>query len=125
MTNSKYNAHTLPLFYNSKILPLTKIILYDKLKFMHAINYGYMIPSFANVWNKNENREMERQLRNDDLFQIPPPRCEFFKKIPLYSLPFEWNNIGDLRFQANPITFSFALKNTLFEQVYSEIDLAD
>ena len=123
ITNSSYNAHTLPLFYQHKILPLTKIFLYDKLKFMHAINYNYAIKSFENVWNKNINRDLNVHLRNDDLFQLPAPNIELFKKLPLYSLPYEWNNSGDLKFYENLVTFNCALKNKLFDEVLFETGL--
>ena len=59
-------------------------------------------------------------LRNDDLFTLPVPRCEFFKRIPLYSLPLEWNNSGHLKDYDNFPTFNRALKNQLFDELLSE-----
>jgi hypothetical protein len=125
VTNSKYNAHTLPLFYHNKILPLTKIFRFEKLKFMHAINFNNSIKSFENIWNKNINRDLNIQLRNDDLFQLPAPNCKLFKKMPIYSLPFEWNNSEELKYYENYAFFINVLRNKLFEEVLSEIDLAD
>jgi hypothetical protein len=47
-------------------------------------------------------------------YQIPFARTESFKKIPLYSFPKTWNEeIGDLKFQHNKITFQIALKDHL------------
>ncbi len=57
VTNSKYNAHTLPLFLQNNIMPLEKIIKAEKLKFMHSIYYGYAPKSFENIWQKNETRD--------------------------------------------------------------------
>ena len=103
LTRSKYNAHTLPLFLNHNILPLQKIIKHDKLKFMHSIAFGYAPESFTDVWKTNQQRNLDIELRNADLFTLPVPRCEMYKKIPIYSLPSEWNSLGDLRFQPCPL----------------------
>ena len=59
-------------------------------------------------------RQGDRQLRNDDLYTLPLPRIERFKRIPLFSLPMEWNNAGDITLQENKVTFRFAVKDRLF-----------
>jgi hypothetical protein len=48
---------------------------------------------------------------------LPHPRIEFFKKIPLYSLPAAWNAAGTLRFYHNRITFKIALKDKLLSEI--------
>ena len=80
---------------------------------MHSIFYNYAPVSFRNVWNRNEEREAEVSLRNNNLFRIPYPRIELFKRLPLYSLPFEWNNSDVLIYYENQITFKYALRETL------------
>ena len=122
ITNSRYNAHTSPLFLQLKILPFEKIIKQGNLIFMHSIYYNYAPKSFIDVWTKNNEREGDLNLRNDELFSIPAPRIEFFKKMPLYSLPLEWNNSGVLMYYENKITFKYALKNKLFDEIYESID---
>lgn len=119
MTNSNYNAHTSPLFVQHKILPLDLILKQGKLLFMHSIYYGYAPKSFSNVWKKNEQRtgELNIELRNDNLFTIPAPRIEFFKRMPIYSLPCEWNGSGILMFYNNLTTFKFALRDALFLEI--------
>ena len=114
ITKSPFLAHTHQLFSSLKILPFHKIISFQKLMFMHSIEYQYCPPSFTNIWQKNHIRNI--QLRNGNDFYIPSPKIEFFKRIPLYSLPLEWNNLPDeLKFQFNRHTFKIALKNHLFE----------
>jgi hypothetical protein len=115
MTNSNFNAHTAPLFSEHKILPLDKILKQGRLLFMHSINFSYAPKSFVNIWTKNANRQENRNLnlRNDNLFTLPAPRIEFFKRIPLYLLPLEWNSIGPLVFYENKFTFRFALREQL------------
>jgi len=118
MTNSRYNAHTQPLFINHKILPLDKILKSGRLTFMHSVYYDYAPKSFMNTWQKNEERLGDYNLRNDDLYMLPVPRIEFFKRMPIYSLPVEWNNAEELKYYENKITFRHALKEKLlFELV--------
>jgi hypothetical protein len=122
LSNSAYNAHTLPLFDRHKILPFDKILRQGMLHFMHSVNFEYAPKSFRNVWIKNGERNADRTLRNDDDFHLPIPRLELFKKIPIYSLPHLWNNAGNLRFYDNKITFRRALREHLFEEIQNEIN---
>ena len=117
ITNSAYNAHTSPLFLQHKILPLDMIIKQSKLMFMHSVNYEYAPLSFREIWRKNNDRDFEVQLRNDDNFILPHPRCELFKKMPIFSLPDEWNNSGNLKYYNNKITFKHALREQLLNEL--------
>jgi len=90
---TSYLAHTQELFIHSKILPLEKLIIQSKLMFMHSIEYGYGPPSFMNIWQKNFERNPNMNLRNANDYHLTMARTESFKKIPLYSLPNEWNNL--------------------------------
>lgn len=61
----------------------------------------------------------EHNLRNNELYNLPVIRLELFRKIPLYSLPFEWNNIGDIILHNNKNLF----KNLLREKLMNEIEI--
>jgi len=50
IANAKYNAHTQPLCKQFEILPLTKLILYQKLVFFQSVIQKRAPPSFDNVW---------------------------------------------------------------------------
>jgi len=117
ITKSAYNAHTQPLFLNSKILPLDKIIKQGKLLFMHSVFYEYAPSSFQNVWQKNRDRQISQNLRNENEFTLPIPRIEQFKKFPLYSLPQEWNSAEELVFYQNKTTFKHALREKLLSEL--------
>jgi hypothetical protein len=118
ITKSAYNAHTDPLFLQCKILPFDKLILQSKLLFMHSIDYNYAPHSFCNIWTKNNTREMDYDLRNQDEYSVPFIRIELFRRNPLVSLPTAWNELCDeLRFQYNRTTFKIALNDYLFEQI--------
>ena len=122
MSQSNYNAHTLPLFISHKILPFEKILKQGKLNFMHSIYYNYAPKSFNNVWVKKEERLGDYNLRNDDLFMLPLPRIELFKRLTFYSLPAEWNSAGELIYYENKITFKHALREKLFEELVTELE---
>ena len=119
ITRSRYNEHTAPLFYDHKILPFDKILKHGKLKFMHSVFYGYAPASFLGVWPKNNQRN-DLNLRNENLFTLPFPRTENFKRYTLYALPNEWNNSGNLIFYENRITFLHSLKDQLFDEILNE-----
>jgi hypothetical protein len=99
------------------ILPYDKIIEQAKLTFMHSIEYKYAPTAFTNTWQKNSERNIGHELRNENDYYLPPPKLEFFKRIPLYSLPAAWNAAGDLRLQQNKTTFKIALKDKLMNEV--------
>ena len=113
VTKSKVNSHTAPLFTDLKILPFAKLSLQCKLHFMHSIRYNYAPKSFDNVFVRNNDRDINYTLRNNDEFTLPMVRVEFFKRFPLYSFPQAWNSLGDLIFQSNKVTFQIALKDYL------------
>jgi hypothetical protein len=83
---------------------------------MHEIEYNYTPWSFNSTWIKNQ-LDVGHELRNNNEYVLPAPQIEFFKKIPLYSLPAAWNAAGNLRFYNNITTFKIALKNKLFEDM--------
>jgi len=107
------------LCYCPTILSCTSISNQNKLaKIQKKAIYDYAPKSFMNTWQKNEERLGDYNLRNDDLYMLPVPRIEFFKRMPIYSLPAEWNNAEELKYYENKITFRHALKEKLlFELV--------
>ncbi len=118
MYKQKSNAHTVPLCKKAGILPLEKLIIQAKLNFMHSIEYNYASSTFNTLFSKNISRETHHDLRNANDFIIPFARIETVKRLRLYSFPYTWNNeIGDLRFQQNKITFQIALKDHLLNQL--------
>jgi hypothetical protein len=84
--------------------------------------YGYAPKSFNNTWIKNNQREIQHNLRNNDDFMLPMARIELYKKIPMYSLPLAWNAVGDIRFQQNKTTFRWGLKEKLLNELTANIN---
>ena len=84
---------------------------------MHSVYYNYAPKSFEITWLKNEERLGDYNLRNDDLYMLPVPRIELYKRLTMYSLPAEWNLAGELRYYDNKLTFRHALREKLFEEL--------
>jgi hypothetical protein len=121
MTNSSYNAHTNPLFKMHKILPYDLLIKQSQLTFMHSIEHNLAFSSFSNTWQKNNARENHLNLSNANEFYLPQPRTETFKKSTFYALPATWNSLSPyLKLQPNKITFKWALKAHLLEELPEE-----
>jgi hypothetical protein len=113
ISGAGYNDHTAPLFYELNILPLIYLIEQAKLKFMHSVRFEYCPKSFHESFKKIDVDNQVYDLRYPNEFEVPRVKLDLFKRIPLYSLPYEWNNCGDLRFYSNPTTFSIELYNYL------------
>jgi hypothetical protein len=89
--------------------------------FMHAVEYKYAPSSFENAWPKNNERNVDRELRNANDFLLLQPRTETFKKSTLYALPSIWNNLApEIKLQQNRITFKWALKAHLMNEIMEE-----
>jgi hypothetical protein len=115
-----YIAHTAPLFSECHVLPLELLIVQAKLLFMHSVKFSYCPPSFRTVFTRLDIDNAHYDLRYPNEFSLPRARIELFKKIPMYTLPLEWNECGDLRFYTNPVMFKITLLETLFNRLYNE-----
>jgi hypothetical protein len=92
---------------------------------MHSIRYQYCPKSFRNEFASNPPDNVPYDLRNVNNFFLPRARIEMFKKIPIYALPFEWNNLGDLQFYQNEVTFKIILKETLLRKFATENNIGE
>ena len=115
VTNSSFNAHTEPLFKKLNILPLSKLIEYFKLQFMHRYILQQTPASFNNMWVRNEERIrlQDNYLRNQQEFHIQPTRLMSTDNFPLVLFPQLWNNFNDLSIKniTSPATFNANLKS--------------
>ena len=85
---------------------------------MQSVEYKYAPKTFLNIWQKNEARNLNYELRNNDPFIIPKINlASRYSNIHYFSYPSEWNSLGDLRFQNNKITFQINLKHNLLEEL--------
>ncbi len=63
---------------------------------MHSTVNGYCPTSLRNMFQRNEHRELNQDLRNANQFTIPYPRIELFKISRLFRLSTEWNALTTL-----------------------------
>jgi hypothetical protein len=64
--------------------------------------------------------DLSNEWNQQRLSSVPFIRIEHFRRNPLVSLPFAWNELPDeLCFQHNRTTFKIALNDYLFEQITS------
>ena len=64
ITNSKYNAHTAPLFKKDKILPFDIIFQYFQMLFMHDHKHKKITRSFYDAWRNIEENNIQYPVRN-------------------------------------------------------------
>jgi hypothetical protein len=125
ISDVSYNEHTVPLFISHAILRLDYLIIQARLIFMHSVKFQYCPKSFRTVFVLNPPDEQHYDLRNVNDFDMPRARIEMFKKIPIYTLPSEWNNSGDLRFYQNSTTFRITLKETLLRKFAADNNIGE
>ena len=121
ITNSKNRQSSNPLFHDLNILPYNILQKQAKLNFMHSVEYKYAPKTFHNIWPKNENRDLNYSLRNNDQYSLPKLNFESLRNIPFFSFPAEWNALNEIRFQSNKITFQINLKNNLIAELVPQI----
>jgi hypothetical protein len=127
ITNSKYNAHTEPLFKKCNILPLPDLINFFKVQFMHHFTQNFLPISFNYTWLRNSVRnlgENEIVLRNNNDLQIPFSRLKTTDQHPLISFPKIWENFPDIqiKFIRNKIEFDEKLKSFYLDDLSSIVN---
>jgi hypothetical protein len=92
ITNSRYNAHTGPIFKRLNILPFQLLAQYFQLKFMFEFKNNLSPRSFANIWKtRGQLNNGNIFLRNNQVFHVPLARLCLLKRLPYCSLPDAWN----------------------------------
>jgi len=116
LCNSKYNAHTQPLFKQLGILPVPELVEYFKIQFMQKFSFGLLPAAFVNLWTTNAARNQANihryPLRNSDNLHIPLARLASNDNHPLYSFPRLWENFNDpqIKLIRNKLEFNSKLK---------------
>ena len=121
ISKSKYNAHSEPLFFSLKILPLPDLIIQQRLHFMHSIEYSYAPSSFYDLSTFPKNSTVENHvypLRNLGLFNIPRIKNNFLKRFPFHSFTSTWNDLDtSLSSISSKILFKMKLKLYLLNKL--------
>jgi hypothetical protein len=126
ISDSKYNAHTEPIFKFLNILPFPKLCDYFKIQFMQRFVQGFLPSSFNTTWISNRIRregQAHVELRDDDDIHIPFARTKLICLQPLISFPKLWDEFPDenIKFIRNKSEFNLSLKNFYLNQLNSNI----
>ena len=113
ITNSKYNAHTAPLFKKLKILPFEPLVQYFHLLFMHDHKHKNIPRSFNNVWRTIEDINVGYPIRNSHNYRINYSRIGLTERLPICNLPKVWNsyNSNQNKNLISKEAFKFNVKN--------------
>lgn len=129
ITNSKFNAHTEPLFKKLNILPLPLLHDYFCLDFMQQKHQNFLPTVFKSLFltNREQRNNPDRELRNDFEYAIPPLRVNALSRFPAYTLPTKWNifyqdpEAVEINILRDRIAFKKALKKFLLSKLKSQI----
>jgi hypothetical protein len=110
-----YNDHTDPLFNQLNILPFDKLVLYNQCTLLHSIVHEYSPRALHHTWTFNHERNIGRELRNEQDIYIALATSEQAKKLPFFALASIWNDLPYEKTYNNPTTFKIWLKNYVKE----------
>jgi len=117
ISHSTFRAHTAPIFKLLKILPLDKMILYSKLKFMHLYANNSLPFSFNESWVRNIERNPGLNLRNAQNYFIKPCTYTTIKRLPLFTFPSLWNSENNSKESADTKKYLRSLKDRLLIEI--------
>lgn len=125
ITNSRYNAHTGPLFKRLNIVPLESLIKFFGIKFMYMYKANLVPRSFRNMWiTRGELNNGNIILRNSSDFDIPRSRLSLVKRLPYCNLPDLWNKFSSLaQERIKQIQSVNLFSNRLKKYLVSEIEI--
>lgn len=91
ISNSKYNAHTAPLFKKFNILPFDFLVKYFQLQFMHDYKFNQLPRSFNSVWRTVAESNVLYPMRNNQDYRIVRARICLTERLPICKFPKIWN----------------------------------
>ena len=96
VNNLKFTDHVSHLYKKFGILTVPELIRHYIVKFMFKNTKNFFRDAFSDCWPKVRDRVNMRNLRNNDLFDIPNNLAyDSLKRFPLYSFPTAYNDIPD------------------------------
>jgi hypothetical protein len=121
ISQSKYNAHTEPIFKNLKIIPFNGLIEFFNLQFMQQFINDLLPASFREMWTTIEERRRESTLvlRNGNTLDIPFSRLSSSALQPLIKMPKSWIEFTreDIKIIRNKLEFKRLLKLYFLERL--------
>ena len=89
VTNSRYNAHSQPLFHKTNTLALKDIIELNYLKLGNRVLLNLEPKVISDIFPK----KLKSNTRSDNktLLEVPKVNCGLEKRSPQYKVPIAWN----------------------------------
>lgn len=91
-----YLEHTSQIFKEYDILPYSKLIEFNILKFMWQLNTNRLPLTFSNEWPQNSDVQQFYSLRNSNSLNIPRTRSANCDRLGYFFYPRIWENKGHL-----------------------------
>ena len=119
ISNSKYNAHTAPIFKKLNILPFDLLVKYFQLQFMHDHKFNLLPRSFNNVWRTIAESNVLYPIRNNQDYRIIRARTCLTERLPVCRFPKIWNEYHSdiLKNVFSRKAFKIKLKKELIESI--------
>ena len=109
LSNSKYNAHTDPIYSCLKILKFEDILQYNSITFMYKYTNSPLPDSFTNMFGETNQRS--RNVRTDKI------RYKKVDSFPKAFLPKHWNSLNmNLKYSASCKIFQANAKSPFQKQ---------
>ena len=93
INNSTYNAHTEPLFKNTKLLKINDMCTLQELKFCHRLENKSLPEYFYHIFTKHADTH-DHDTRGQLDYQIPVFKHAFVKKSIRYRIPVAYNALS-------------------------------
>ncbi len=126
ISNSKYNAHTEPLFKKFDILPLPDLVSFVGLQFMHRFVHNHLPISFANMWTyvRDRNPMNPILLCNSNDIIIPFNRLTSMNNFPFTAFPKLWQDFPkpDIKNIQSKLQFDLQLKQYFIDKLSSTVN---
>jgi hypothetical protein len=113
----RYNAHTAELFRNAKIMPFKLLLKNQQSLLIHSIHHQYSPKALFNTWSTIAQRNQAYQLRNANDYFISHVINEQLSKLPYFAFPRLWNELNDMKYTPNPVTFKIFMKELLLNEI--------
>ena len=119
VSKSDPKAHTNKLFLSLEILPMSLLVDFNLLQFMHRYINNKVPETFANSWPTifEQNNNL-RDLRRSGEFYLKFCRSEKLKNHPCFRLPRIWNELKDpVKLILDFSEFKYKLKKFLLTHI--------
>ena len=116
ITNSNFRDASAPIFYDLKLLPVSKVFHLNCLQFLYKCLNNNSFPAIRQRI-LHHGSSHDHATRNKDLLKLPKERLEICKNACLYQSISLWNNLDtSIKESKSLLSFKYRIKHFLIEQ---------